>query len=38
VASRDARGGTAEPRVRDQLGELRDRTAALAQWRPPVVG
>jgi argininosuccinate lyase len=38
VASRDARGGTAEPRVRDQLGELGDRTAALAQWRPPVVG
>ena len=38
VASRDARGGTAELRVRDQLGELRERAAGLAQWRSPVVG
>jgi len=38
VASRDARGGTAESRVRDQLVELRQRTASLAQWRAPVVG
>ncbi len=30
VASRDSRGGTAEPRVREQLAELRERAAALA--------
>ena len=38
VASRDARGGTAELRVRDQLAELRERAAGLAHWRSPVVG
>ena len=37
VASRDARGGTAEPRVREQLAELRERAASLGEWQsePP---
>ena len=33
VASRDARGGTAAPRVREQLAELRERAARLGEWR-----
>ena len=33
IASRDARGGTAEPRVREQLAELRERAARLGEWR-----
>jgi argininosuccinate lyase len=32
VASRDARGGTALPRVREQLAELRATADALTQW------
>ena len=32
VAARDARGGTAPVRVREQLVELRDRAATLATW------
>ena len=32
IASRDARGGTAEPRVREQLSELRETAVELATW------
>ncbi|MBA2639487.1 MAG: argininosuccinate lyase [Nocardioidaceae bacterium] len=32
VASRDARGGTAPVRVREQLAELRDQAATLTAW------
>jgi argininosuccinate lyase len=32
VASRDARGGTAVPRVREQLSELRASAAAATEW------
>jgi len=32
VTARDARGGTAPVRVKEQLAELRDRAATLAMW------
>ena len=35
VASRDGRGGTAEPRVREQLAELRQRAASLGSRPRP---